>query len=144
MKRLVVVLIMLVATVAGALEQHGDWKSSVSVDAMTDEREAIAMTHGGHHSEDPRLVIDHDGAVLIFVDSYFTHGTELFVRIDDGETMAYDVDIYQHGMYVNGIDAIELVTAEKVVMRFDTVRGQITTEFSTDGAVEALDRVLGK
>ena len=143
MKRLVV-LIMFVATMAGALEQHGDWKSSVSVDAMTDEREAIAMTHGVHHSEDPRLVIDHDGAVLIFVDSYFTHDTELLVRLDDGEARAYDVDIYQHGMYVNGIDAIELVTADKVVMRFDTVRGQITTEFSTYGAVEALDRVLGK
>ena len=136
MRRILIAAMMVAAIGAHAQQSHGDWFSASDTDDMTDETTQLAFTQAVD-TDDAVLFAVVDGDVMIQAANIIRHDSDVIIRVDDNAAQEYRASVARNSAMPLNYDINELRGAERILVRFTTVPGTRTYEFSGDGIDEA-------
>ena len=136
MRRILIAAMMVAAIGAHAQQSHGDWFSASETDSMTDETTELAFTQAVD-TDDAVLFAVVDGDVMVQASNIIRHDSNVIIRVDDSAAQEYRASVVRNSIKPLNYDIDELRGAERILVRFTTVPGTRTYEFSGDGIDEA-------
>ena len=137
MRRILIAVMLVAAVTAHAQQTHGDWFSASETDEMTDETTELAFTQAVDSDDAVLFAVVNGEHVMVQAANIIRHDSDVIIRVDGNSAQEYRAAVARNSLRPLNYDIDELRGAERILVRFTTVPGTRTYEFSGDGIDEA-------